>query len=196
VALFFAFLAGMTSTLGALIAGTNSRARLIFNAGREGLLPKVIGKVHSTRRTPINALFIFLGLGPLIIGVWGLGHIIGGHATSGSMSALTMFVESSTFGTILLLIVYGLSNEALPFYYKKHHPDRFNAFRHAVLPVVGTLWILVPLWYLAKPGQPTPYNWYPYMALGVLVLAIIYASILVKRDPGIGDRVGSIVADE
>jgi len=196
VGLFFAFLAGMTSTLGALIAGTNSQARLIFSAGREGLLPKVIGKVQTTRRTPINALLVFLGLGLLIIGIWGLGHILGGHATSGSMSALNMFDESSTFGTILILIVYGLSNVALPFYYKKNYPDRFNAFRHAVLPIVGVLWILVPLYYLAKPGQAAPYSWYPYMALAVLILAIIYASVLVRRDPGIGDRVGSIVADE
>jgi amino acid transporter len=196
VLLFFAFLAGMTSTLGALIAGTNSQARLIFNAGREGLLPKFIGKVHDTRRTPVNALFTFLGLGLLIIGVWGLGHIIGGHPESSQMSALTMFVESSTFGTILVLIVYGLSNLALPFYYKKHHPELFNAFRHAVLPGLGVIVILVPLYYLAKPGQPTPFNWYPYIALGVLVLAFIYASVLVKRDPGIGERVGSIVADE
>jgi amino acid transporter len=194
--LFFAFLAGMTSTLGALIAGTNSQARLIFNAGREGLLPKFMGKVNAKRRTPINALFVFLGCGLLIIGVWGLGHIIGGHASSGSMSALNMFVESSTFGTILLLLVYGLSNLALPFYYKKHYPDRFNPFRHGVLPVLGVLSILVPIYYLAKPGQPTPFNWYPYMALGVVIIAIIYASILVSRDPGVSDRVGSIVADE
>jgi hypothetical protein len=34
------------------------------------------------------------------------------------------------------------------------------------------------------------------MALGLVVLAIIYASALVSRDPGIADRVGSIVADE
>jgi hypothetical protein len=34
------------------------------------------------------------------------------------------------------------------------------------------------------------------MALGVVVLAVAYASVLVKRDPAIGDRVGSIVADE
>lgn len=196
VLLFFAFLAGMTSTLGALIAGTNSQARLIFNAGREGLLPRVIGKVHDTRRTPMNALFVFLGLGLAIIGVWGLGHIIGGHATSGSMSALTMFVESSTFGTILLLIVYGLSNLALPFYYKKHHPDLYSPFRHAVLPSLGIVWILVPLYYLAKPGQTAPFSWYPYIALGVLILAMIYATFLVARDPGIGDRVGSIIADE
>jgi amino acid transporter len=194
--LFFAFLAGMTSTLGALIAGTNSQARLIFNAGREGLLPKFMGSVHAKRRTPMNALFVFLGCGLLIIGVWGLGHIFGGHASSGSMSALNMFVESSTFGTILLLLVYGLSNLALPFYYKKHHPERFNTWRHGLLPILGLLTILVPLYYLAKPGQPTPFNWYPYMALGLVVLAIIYASALVSRDPGIADRVGSIVADE
>jgi amino acid transporter len=194
--LFFAFLAGMTSTLGALIAGTNSQARLIFNAGREGLLPRFMGKVDAKRRTPVNALFVFLGCGLLIIGVWGLGHIIGGHANSGTMSALTMFVESSTFGTILLLLVYGLSNLALPFYYKKHHPELFNTFRHGLLPFLGILSILVPIYYLAKPGQPTPFNWYPYMALGVVVIAVIYASALVARDPGIADRVGSIVADE
>ena len=196
VALFFAFLAGMTSTLGALIAGTNSQARLIFNAGREGLLPSVIGKVHSTRRTPMNALLVFLGLGLAIIGIWGLGHIIGGHATSGSMSALNMFVESSTFGTILLLLVYGLSNLALPFYYKKNHPTLYNPWRHAVLPVFGIAWILVPLYYLAKPGQPAPFSWFPYMALGVVIVAFIYATFLVQRDPNIGDRVGSIIADE
>ena len=195
-AAFFAFLAGMTSTLGALIAGTNSQARLIFNAGREGLLPKFIGKVDTKRRTPVNSLLFFLSGTLLIIGVWGLGHLLGGHGASAGMSATNLFAESSTFGTILILLVYGMSNLALPFYYKKHHPDLFNGFRHGVLPILGLVTILVPLYYLAKPGQPTPYNWYPYMALVAVILAVIYAAILVKRDPSIGERIGSIVADE
>ncbi len=195
-AAFFAFLAGMTSTLGALIAGTNSQARLIFNAGREGLLPASIGRVHKTRRTPVNALVFFLSVALVIIGVWGLGHITGGHAASGSMNAVNFFAESSTFGTILVLVVYALSNLALPVYYKKHHPDLFRMFRHGVLPILGFLVILVPMYYLAKPGQPTPYDWFPYAALAVVVLAIVYAVTLVARDPSIGDRVGSIVADE
>ena len=59
---FFAYLAGMTSTLGALIAGTNSQARLVFNAGREGLLPRFIGHVNPARRTPMNAIFTFVGI--------------------------------------------------------------------------------------------------------------------------------------
>jgi amino acid transporter len=196
-ALFFALLAGMTSTLGALIAGTNSQARLIFNAGREGLLPKFIGKVHDTRRTPINALFVFLGLALAIIGVWGLLHITGSAANSASMSAENFFFESSTFGTILVLIVYALSNLALPFYYRRFHPDLYNTFRHAVLPIIGFLLIGVPLYYLARPSPPVPpYNWYPWVAGGFIIVAFIYASVLVSRDPGIGERVGSIVADE
>jgi hypothetical protein len=36
----------------------------------------------------------------------------------------------------------------------------------------------------------------PYAALGVIVVSIIYATVLVRRDPGVGDRVGSIIADE
>jgi len=30
----------------------------------------------------------------------------------------------------------------------------------------------------------------------IIVLSVIYALILTRRDPGLGDRVGSIVADE
>jgi amino acid transporter len=186
----------MTSTVGALIAGTNSQARLVFSAGREGLLPKFIGKVDEKRRTPVNALMTYLTISMLIIGVWGLLHIIGGHANSGSMSATNFFFESSTFGTILVLVVYALSNAALPFYYRKHHPDLFNTFRHAILPFLGFCVIVVPMYYLAKPGQPTPYDWFPWAALAFIVVAALWATKLVSKDPGLGDRVGSIIADE
>jgi amino acid transporter len=56
-----AYLAGLTSTLGVLISAVNSQARLIFNAGREGLLPRWIGKVQPGRQTPRNAIFTFVG---------------------------------------------------------------------------------------------------------------------------------------
>jgi amino acid transporter len=194
VLLFFAFLAGLTSTLGALIAGVNSQARLVFNAGREGLLPSFIGDVHPTRRTPTKAILTFVFISTLIIGGWGLGHIIGGKS-GGQMNPVNFFAESSTMGTILILLVYLASNLALPFYYRKFRPEEFHVVKHAVLPVIGAAAIIVPLYYLAKPGQATPYDWFPYAALAALVLAILYAVYLVRRDPTLGERVGSIVAD-
>ncbi len=56
--------------------------------------------------------------------------------------------------------------------------------------------IAVPVYYLCKPGQAAPYNWFPYAALVIVVLAAVYAFILNRRDPTLGDRAGSIVADE
>ena len=99
-------------------------------------------------------------------------------------------------GTILVLVVYFLSNLALPFYYRKFRPQEFRVVKHAVLPVLGMIAIGVPVYYLCKPGQPTPYDWFPYAALGVVVVSVLYAFFLSRRDPGLGDRVGSIVADE
>jgi hypothetical protein len=92
--------------------------------------------------------------------------------------------------------VYFLANLALPFYYRKYRPSEFNVVKHVVLPVLGMFAIGVPVYYLCKPGQADPYDWFPYAALGVLVVAVAYSIWLVRRDPGIGARVGSIVADE
>ena len=191
---FFAYIAGITSTLGVLISAVNSQSRLIFNAGREGLLPRWLGRVHPQRRTPVNAIFAFVVIAAVIIAVWALLHLIGGD--SGSMNALNFFVESSTMGTILVLVVYFLSNLALPFYYRRYRPQEFNVVKHAVLPVLGMIAIGVPVYYLVKPGQEAPYDWFPYAALGVIVVSVGYAIWLSRRDPGLGDRVGSIIADE
>jgi amino acid transporter len=189
-----AYIAGMTSTLGVLIAAVNSQCRLIFNAGREGLLPRWLGKVHPVRRTPVNAIYAFVVVGGLIIAVWGIVHLING--TGGEMNAISFFTESSTMGTILVLVVYFLSNLALPFYYRKYRPEEFGVVKHGILPVLGMIAIGVPVYYLVKPGQSAPYNWFPYAALGVIVVSVAYAFWLSRRDPGLGDRVGSIIADQ
>jgi amino acid transporter len=192
--LVIGYLAGLTSTTGVLIAAVNSQCRLVFNAGREGLLPRWIGRVHPVRKTPVNAIFTFVVIGFAIILFWALGHLIGGNG--GSMVALNFYGESATMGTLLILVVYFLSNAALPFYYRKFRPTEFNVLKHGVLPVLGMIAIAVPIYYLCKPPQSQPYSWFPFAALGVIVVAIIYSVLLVRRDPGLGARVGSIVADE
>jgi amino acid transporter len=191
---FFAYMAGLTSTLGVLISAINSQARLIFNAGRERLLPAWLGKVNPKHQTPVNALYAFTGIAGAIVVVWLLGHLIGGD--SGSMDPFNFFFESSTMGTILILVVYFLANLALPFYYRRYRPQEFSVVKHVILPVLGMITIGVPVYYLTKPGQPQPYNWFPWAALAVVVISVAYSYYLSRRDPGLGDRVGSIIADE
>jgi amino acid transporter len=155
---FLAYGAGLTSTVGSLIAGANSQTRLLFNAGRERLFPAFLGYVHPTRRTPTNAIVTFIAAALVIIGGWGLGHVLaaGRH---GGMNATVFFAEASSMGSILILLVYLAANVALPFYYRRYRPTEFRVVRHVVLPGLGVVAIVVPLYYLVKPGQPAPYSW-------------------------------------
>ncbi|HET7640520.1 MAG TPA: hypothetical protein VFK47_17480, partial [Ktedonobacteraceae bacterium] len=92
-------------------------------------------------------------------------------------------------------LIYLVSNLALPVYYRKYHRDQFSLLKHLILPILGVLAIGFPLWGLVQPGQPAPFNIFPWISLGIIVLALIYAVILSRKDPSLVDRVGSIVAD-
>ncbi len=108
-----------------------------------------------------------------IIGVWALLHVAGG--SGGATDPFNFFFESSTMGTILVLVVYLLASLALPFYYRRYRPTEFHAVKHGVLP---------------------PYDWFPYAALIIVAVAAVYAFILTSRDSSLAGRVGSLVADE
>ena len=184
---FLAYVAGVTSTVGCLIAAVNSQARLMFNSGREGLLPKWLGKVSSKRGTPVNALVIFMVIG--LVGCFG-------WAWAQHITPIVLFAEPSTLGTILVIIVYAVANLSLPIFYLRHYRDQFSVVRDLILPVVGTAAIIYPLYQLVKPGQPSPYNWFPFVAVVLIVVALIYSLIINARDKTLGDKVGALVADE
>jgi amino acid transporter len=179
-----AYIAGFTSTLGAMIAGSNSQARLIFNAAREGLLPSWLAKLHPTQRTPWVSFLVFFGIGLGIVYIFGW-----------NVPPVTFFGDIATLGTILVVLIYLVSNLALPVYYRRYHRDQFSLLKHLILPILGVLAIGFPLWGLVQPGQPAPFNIFPWISLGIIVLALIYAVILSRKDPSLVDRVGSIVAD-
>lgn len=181
---FFAYIAGFTSIMGSLLAATNSQSRVLFNSAREGMLPGVVASVTKRSRTPWASLvlFIVLGLGLVYVFGWNTDPVV-------------FFGEIATLGTILIVVVYLVANVALPFYYRRFHPDEFGTVRHLLLPALGAFAIGYPLYELVKPGQPAPFNSYPYIALGVLVVAGVYGAYLNTRDRSLGERIGSVIAD-
>lgn len=179
-----AYIAGFTSTMSAMIAGSNSQSRLIFNAAREGLLPARLAVLNPKTHTPWASFIVFFGIGLAIVYIFGW-----------NVPPVTFFGEIATLGTILIAVTYLVTNIALPVYYKRHHPEQFSVIKHLLLPILGVLAIGFPLWALVQPGQPAPYNYFPWIALGIIILGLVYAFILNSRDATLGDRVGSLIAD-
>jgi amino acid transporter len=179
-----AYIAGFTSIIGALISASNSQSRLIFNAAREGLLPRVVARVTPGSRTPWVSFVVYLVIALGLAFGWGW-----------NLDPVVFFGDAATLGTILVAATWLVANLALPVYYRRAHPDLFSPVRHAVLPLLGVLAIGFPLYELVKPGQPSPFNVFPWISLAVIVVAVGYALVLNARDRTLGERVGSIIAD-
>jgi amino acid transporter len=179
-----AYIAGFTSIMSSMIAASNSQARLIFNAAREGMLPAWVAKIHSKWNTPWVSILVYLGVSLVIV-----------YAFGWTTDPVTFFGDVATLGAIPISLVYLVSNVALPVYYRRFHREEFSVLKHLVLPILGVLAIGFPLYQLVLPGQPAPFNLFPWISLGIIVVALLYAAILTRRDPTLGERVGSVIAD-
>lgn len=184
--LVVAYVAGVTSILGSLIGLVNSQARILFNSGREGLLPEFLGKIHPRHQTPHSAMWVFL-----IAAV----ALILGFCLFGRIAPKEYFDCAGTLGTIPIILTYMLTNIALPVYVLRYHRSELDILRHVLLPVAGTLVMLFPLWGLVQPGQSWPFNVFPWITLGVLALSIIYGLVIARLSPGLAHRIGVYVAD-
>jgi hypothetical protein len=51
-----------------------------------------------------------------------------------------------------------------------------------VIPALGVLSLAIPFFELCRPGQPFPYNVFPYLTLVLLGGAVLYARLRPRPD--------------
>jgi amino acid transporter len=160
-------LAMITSVLGASLACQNVATRMWYSMGRSGVLPKALGKVHPTRKTPINAvtaqliLSIVLGFG----GPWLLG------------GPWPFFIFLIAFVLVLgVIFVYVAANVGLVVYFWTKARNEFSWIKHFVFPVGTSLVLIYSIYAAFVPLPASPNNWTPLVAaiwlgLGIAIIA-------------------------
>jgi len=187
-----AWIAGIVSVLATLVAAANSQSRMLYDGGRNGLLPAKLGNVRPGSDTPATALLVMSIIGLGIIAMWWFSHLLSGNTAS--MNPVGLYAECSTMGTIVILFVYFLTTLSLPVFIWRHHRGSFSMFRHVLIPLLGSLTLIVPFIELCKPGQPAPYSLFPFVALAILVATFVIACILVHRRPSTGSGEGAFTS--
>ena len=185
--------AGIVSVLATLVAAVNSQARMLYDGGRSGLLPAWLGRLRPTVDTPVNALTTMAIAGLGIVAVLWAAHATG--LQSGSTNPVGLYAECSTMGTIVVLFVYLLTTLSLPVFMWRRHRESFSAIRHLAMPALGALSLVVPFIELFKPGQPSPYSQFPYLALAILAAVAAVAWFTVRRNPSAGSSEGTAFSE-
>jgi amino acid transporter len=185
---WFLIIAAVSSMFAVMINSNNGIIRIVHTMGREGLLPKALGRIDAKRQTPTAAVLweaVFVIAAAVIVGLFsgGLGDPVGGSNVYGYLGFAL---------TLAIIPVYALVNWATIVYFRKR-PD-FNWIRHLALPVLGALLMVALLAGQIVENQTPPYSWMPWAILGWLVVVVLAAFWLRHNRPEALARAGSIMA--
>ena len=172
VLLLFALL---NSAIALSIACFNGGTRTWYAMGRSGVLPKMVGKVNPTRKTPVNAISLQVGVQVLAFAcvlIWG---------------AEDVFFSWANAITIGLVLMYVLCNIGVVRYYLTEGRAQFNPLLHIVVPAVASAAGVVVVWksYFSPFTSTGPVFWGLMTFIVVLVLTVvilIYLRVTGKED--------------
>jgi amino acid transporter len=147
------------SAIAVAIATTNSATRFIYGMARTGVLPRRLTDVHPRYKTPTTAIMfqtvinVLLGIVlPIAVGVANVYNITG------------------TWFTFALAPVYIAANIGLFVYYRRNFPDELNWFKHVVVPAIGSIALVLVVYYSVNPLPAYPVSLAPFIVIGWIVL--------------------------
>ncbi|MEY2554190.1 MAG: hypothetical protein QOC57_2050, partial [Ilumatobacteraceae bacterium] len=178
-------LAAVAGLFSCLLAVLNTTVRVMYAMARERVLPPALSKVHPKFRSPfvsIYALVAFSIVGGVLLSAW-----LGSGLTD-------VYGFTGAVGTVAIILVYALANVGLiVFYWGK--PD-FHVWRHLIAPVIGTAVLIYPLFEMAKPGQPFPYNHVSQIVIAWALIGFAVYAYLKKKSPDKLAALGATMATD
>ncbi|GAA1828638.1 amino acid permease [Pseudonocardia ailaonensis] len=169
------------SAFGSSLACTVGASRLLFAMGRDGFISERLGRTTGSGvpRTAVGSV-----LGVVVLALLGLRLL----ATT---EVVDVFFWSATIGALSLFLAYLLClTGAAAFIARRTSASVSRA--EIVIPVVGIVLIGYVTYSNVWPVPDPPYNTFPYIVVGWLVIGVV----AVVAVPGLAERIGRRLAAE
>src|SRR6266446_2086405 len=168
---FIVSLAILNSALANANAGVNAATRVLYAMGRTRTLP--VSLAHTNRyRTPDIAIFLTM-IVAVVLTLWP--GLVYGPATA--------FGLLGTIIGIPIILVYMVTCLAVPFFYRREHPDAFNVVWHIIFPAIPFIVLAVVLYFQFVPLPAPPLNLAGPICAAWFVLGLIVVIVLSQRAP-------------
>jgi amino acid transporter len=210
----------VTSNFASSFAMHQAMVRYTYSMGREGILPRPLGKTHHRWKSPYLATFLQSGLTFVVILFLGLiiqhpnadgsityGIGIANGTTWQQTSGIVSFGWLASIVTMCIILVYILTNISAPFF--AHSRSELRPFSHMVAPAVSTLLLLLPLASYLLPTLPSavgayfthlgfaptpfPANILPLFVLAWVIAGLVIAGYIARVYPDRYERMGQIM---
>jgi amino acid transporter len=176
-------LAAISAIIAVLLAIHTANFRVLYALGRDGALPRALGRTHVKYKTPHVAIIVY-SIFTLVIGL----------AAGFGWGPIPSFGDLGYLSSLAILPVYIGANIALPFFIYKRYREEFSVLVHVVFPVVSSAIFLIAIYLSVHPYPATaPTNIFPWVLVAFIIAAIITAWVLRRRGSPVLEKLGSVL---
>jgi amino acid transporter len=170
----------LNSQFANVLSGSTGAVRILFALSREGILPRRLASTDE-RNSPVAAWAAYAVLTGIV--ALTLGAVIG--------PLETYFFLGGVLG-LGIIVLYISMNIGLIRYFWVHHRAEWSPIRHGLLPIVGSVLMLLPIYGQVWPIPDWPYRVVPYLIAAWIVAGAVYFGFLRSRRPGLVEGMGRV----
>jgi amino acid transporter len=200
----------ITGSFACALAFWQTSNRYVFAMGREGILPRSLGRTHSRYKSPFVATIVVGLLVVMITALFATGAVGGGQRAAAGYdesSPLTAILQVGTWipfqGNALLFPLMALVGLAIMVYFIREARDGFHWWKTCVAPILGAAAISFAFYLMMKNRAGITFGayegWVKYVPvisllifLGGCALAIVYRLWSKRRY----EQVGKFIHEE
>lgn len=174
--------AAFSALVAVLLAIHTANFRVLYALGRDGLLPRALGRTHPVHKTPHIAIIAY-SVGTLVVG------LIAGAA----WGPVNAFGDLGYLSSMAMMPVYIITNFALPFFIKRHYKTEFSRLIHVVFPAISSVIFLAGIYLNVSPWPAEPMTSFPVIVLGVVVVASLWGNALKRKKSPLIYKLGEVL---
>jgi amino acid transporter len=126
----------ITGSFACGMAFHNTTARYFYSLGREGLLPRALGRTHHKFKSPHIASIVQSVIAAIIIILFA---VLTGTNDPASQAYLQLYGLMAVMGVIIILSVQALVSLAILVYYERYHRDEVHWWRTRLAPILALI---------------------------------------------------------
>jgi len=186
----------LTGSFACAMAFHNVAMRYGYAMGREGILPKALGRTHPTHKSPYVASIVQTGVAVALVLAWGIGAGFG-FAKAFDTAYVRIYTMMAVLGVVWLMAIQAVCALAVIVWHRRHkHPDSFLVV--VVCPVIAIAGQVFALYLLfanidVLAGTIGFVDLIGPIAIVAVIGALAYALVLKRRNRPKFDMIGRMI---
>jgi amino acid transporter len=186
----------LTGSFACALAFHNVAMRYGYAMGREGILPRALGKTHPTHRSPYIASITQTVVAVAIVLAWGIGSGFG-YTDASNTAYVRIYTMMAVQGVVWILAIQAACALAVIVWHRRHkHTDSLLIV--VVCPIIAILGQVFAIYLLFKnisvlAGTISYVDLIGPIAGIVVIAALAYAVALKRRDRRKFDMIGRMI---